>query len=165
MDGSDPPAAASPSAAAAAGDDDDERAAAPAAQPERCEALAGAIAGVLGGALQEHEACAAATARSQGELAAAVDRLNGELDKLLENAPSPVIMQQATRICSIRKRVLALNMLLRSIQRRIDNIDRIVSTGVTSDEENIVRSETIFDLSFQECFTYSLNEQLTMISP
>jgi hypothetical protein len=77
MDGSDPPAAASPSAAAAAGDDDDERAAAPAAQPERCEALAGAIAGVLGGALQEHEACAAATARSQGELAAAVDRLNG----------------------------------------------------------------------------------------
>ncbi|EAZ41406.1 hypothetical protein OsJ_25927 [Oryza sativa Japonica Group] len=71
MDGSDPPAAASPSAAAAAGDDDDERAAAPAAQPERCEALAGAIAGVLGGALQEHEACAAATARSQGELAAA----------------------------------------------------------------------------------------------
>uniref|UniRef100_A0A0E0I6U9 Biogenesis of lysosome-related organelles complex 1 subunit 7 n=2 Tax=Oryza TaxID=4527 RepID=A0A0E0I6U9_ORYNI len=137
MDGSDPPAAASPSAAAAAGDDDDERAAAPAAQPERCEALAGAIAGVLGGALQEHEACAAATARSQGELAAAVDRLNGELDKLLENAPSPVIMQQATRICSIRKRVLALNMLLRSIQRRIDNIDRIVSTGVTSDWEII----------------------------
>uniref|UniRef100_A0A0E0LQX1 Biogenesis of lysosome-related organelles complex 1 subunit 7 n=1 Tax=Oryza punctata TaxID=4537 RepID=A0A0E0LQX1_ORYPU len=137
MDGSDPPATASPSAAAAGGDDDDERAAggAPAAQPERCEALAGAIAGVLGGALQEHEGCAAATARSQDELAAAVDRLNGELDKLLENAPSPVIMQQATRISSIRKRVLALNMLLRSIQRRIDNIDRIVSTGVTSDSE------------------------------
>ena len=37
--------------------------------------------------------------------------------------------------------------------------------NVLPDEENIVRSETIFDLSFQECFTYSLNEQLTMISP
>lgn len=56
-----------------------------------------------------------------------------ELDKLLENAPSPVIAQHAARISSIRKRVLALNMLLRAIQRRIDNIDRMVSTGVTSD--------------------------------
>jgi hypothetical protein len=55
-----------------------------------------------------------------------------ELDKLLENAPSPVIAQHAARISSMRKRVLALNMLLRSIQRRIDNIDRLISTGVTS---------------------------------
>ncbi|KAF0900505.1 hypothetical protein E2562_032110 [Oryza meyeriana var. granulata] len=132
MNGSDPPAAAAAASPSAAAAGDDERAAEPAVQPERCEALAAAIAGVLGGALQEHEACAAATARSQDELAAAVDRLNGELDKLLENAPSPVIMQQAARISSIRKRVLALNMLMRSIQRRIDNIDRIVSTGVTS---------------------------------
>ncbi|KAL5231211.1 hypothetical protein ABZP36_029987 [Zizania latifolia] len=143
MDGSDPPAAASasasaptaPSAAPAAGDDD--RPTAP--QPERCEALAGAIAGVLGGALQEHEERAAATSRSQDELASAIARLNGELDKLLENAPSPVIMQQAARISSIRKRVLALNMLLRSIQRRIDNIDRIVSTGVISDHSSHVQ--------------------------
>ena len=55
-----------------------------------------------------------------------------ELDKLLENAPSPVIAQHAARISSIRKRELALNMLLRSIQRRIDNMDRMISTGVTS---------------------------------
>uniref|UniRef100_A0A0D9X428 Biogenesis of lysosome-related organelles complex 1 subunit 7 n=1 Tax=Leersia perrieri TaxID=77586 RepID=A0A0D9X428_9ORYZ len=137
MDGSDPPAA-SPSTAAA-GDDERAAAPAPAAQPEWCEALAGAIAGVLGGALEEHEARFVATARSQDELAAAVERLNGELDKLLENAPSPVIMQQAARISSIRKRVLALNMLLRSIQRRIDNIDRIVSTGVTSDHSSHVQ--------------------------
>ena len=45
--------------------------------PDRCEALAAAIAGVLGGALEEHEARAAATGQSQGELAAAIDRLNG----------------------------------------------------------------------------------------
>jgi hypothetical protein len=32
---------------------------------------------VLGGTLREHEARAAATARSQDEVAAAIDRLNG----------------------------------------------------------------------------------------
>jgi hypothetical protein len=53
---------------------EDERAASP---PERCEALAAAIAGVLGGTLREHEARAAATAQSQDEVAAAIDRLNG----------------------------------------------------------------------------------------
>jgi hypothetical protein len=54
---------------------EDERAAAP--PPERCGALASAIAGVLAGALREHEERAAATARSQDEVAAAIDRLNG----------------------------------------------------------------------------------------
>ncbi|KAG2581387.1 hypothetical protein PVAP13_6KG031800 [Panicum virgatum] len=139
MDGADLPSpSSSPTAAAGdrrpegAGDGsgaDGERAAPP---PERCEALAAAIAWVLGGALREHEARAAATARSQDEVAAAVDRLNGELDKLLENAPSLVIMQHSARISTIRKRISALNMLLKSIQRRIDNIDRIISTGLTS---------------------------------
>ncbi|KAM3211360.1 hypothetical protein ACQJBY_064871 [Aegilops geniculata] len=45
--------------------------------PDRCEALAAAITGVLGSALEEHEARAAATAQSQAELATAIDRLNG----------------------------------------------------------------------------------------
>ncbi|KAE8768053.1 hypothetical protein D1007_60511 [Hordeum vulgare] len=45
--------------------------------PDRCETLAAAIAGVLGGALEEHEARAEATAQSQAELATAIDRLNG----------------------------------------------------------------------------------------
>ncbi|KAF8669848.1 hypothetical protein HU200_051023 [Digitaria exilis] len=135
MDGADLP---SPSVAAGdrppetAGDGsggEGERAGSP---PERCEALAAAIAGVLGGALREHEARAAATARSQDEVAAAVDRLNGELDKLLENAPSLIIMQHSARISTIRRRISALNMLLKSIQRRIDNIDRIVSAGHSS---------------------------------
>jgi hypothetical protein len=84
MDGADLPSSPSSSTAAAgdrrpesAGDGigaEGERAASP---PERCEALAAAIAGVLGGALREHEARAVATARSQDEVAAAVDRLNG----------------------------------------------------------------------------------------
>ncbi|CAO2164533.1 unnamed protein product [Urochloa humidicola] len=118
---------------------EDERAASP---PERCEALAAAIAGVLGGALRDHEVRAAATARSQGEVAAAIDRLNGELDRLLENAPSLVIMQHSARISTIRKRILALNMLLKSIQRRIDNIDRIISTGLTN-HSSPVKSQSL----------------------
>ncbi|XP_038985698.1 uncharacterized protein LOC103695503 isoform X2 [Phoenix dactylifera] len=56
-----------------------------------------------------------------------------ELDKLLEDAPLPFIMQHATKISSIRKRVSALNLLLKSIQRRIDNIDRMLSTGIPND--------------------------------
>ncbi|CAL4945187.1 unnamed protein product [Urochloa decumbens] len=149
MDGADLPSP-SPSSAAAgdrqpesAGDGggaEGERAASP---PERCEALAAAIAGVLGGALRDHEARAAATARSQDEVAAAVDRLNGELDRLLENAPSLVIMQHSARISSIRKRISALNMLLKSIQRRIDNMDRIISTGLTSDHSSPVKSQSL----------------------
>ncbi|KAJ1267120.1 hypothetical protein BS78_07G032200 [Paspalum vaginatum] len=100
--------------------------------PEQCEALASAIAGVLGGALREHEEQVAATVQSQDGVVAAINRLNGELDKLLENAPSLVIMQHSVRISSIRKRISALNMLLKSIQQRIDNIDRIISTDHTS---------------------------------
>lgn len=57
---------------------------------------------------------------------------HAELDKLLEDAPSPFVMQHAAKISSIRKRVAALNLLLRSVQRRIDNIDRILSTGIQS---------------------------------
>ena len=83
MDGADLPSPSSSTAGAGArrpegagegSGADGERAASP---PERCEALAASIAGVLGGELREHEARAAATARSQDEVAAAVDRLNG----------------------------------------------------------------------------------------
>lgn len=52
-----------------------------------------------------------------------------ELDKLLEDAPSPFIMQHAARISGVRRRVTALNSVLKSIQRRIDNMDRMMSAG------------------------------------
>ncbi|KAL6856849.1 hypothetical protein ACP4OV_018231 [Aristida adscensionis] len=77
MDGSDLPAAGDRPPEAAADGGGAGGPAAPPRPPERCDALAAAIAGVLGGALREHEARAAATARSQGEVAAAIDRLNG----------------------------------------------------------------------------------------
>jgi len=40
-------------------------------------------------------------------------------------------MQHAAKISGVRKRVSSLNSLLKSIQGRIDNIDRIMSTGTT----------------------------------
>lgn len=52
-----------------------------------------------------------------------------ELDKLLEDAPSPFIMQHAARISGVRKRVKAINTVLKSVQRRIDNMDRMLSAG------------------------------------
>ncbi|CAD6266516.1 unnamed protein product [Miscanthus lutarioriparius] len=88
MDGADLPSHSAAAAAAAAAADADrppesagdggvEDEPAAALPLERCEALASAIAGVLAGALREHEERAATTARSQDEVAAAVDRLNG----------------------------------------------------------------------------------------
>lgn len=54
-----------------------------------------------------------------------------ELDQLLEDAPLPFIMQHAAKISGVRKRVSSLNSVLKSIQRRVDNIDRMVSAGLS----------------------------------
>lgn len=53
-----------------------------------------------------------------------------ELDQLLEDAPIPFIMQHAAKISGVRKRVSSLNSLLKSIQKRIDNMDRMLSVGL-----------------------------------
>ena len=55
---------------------------------------------------------------------------NAELDQLLEDAPLPFIMQHAAKFSNVRKRVSSLNLLLKSIQRRVDNIDRMLSLGL-----------------------------------
>ena len=52
-----------------------------------------------------------------------------ELDQLLEDAPLPFIMQHAARISVVRKRVLSLNSVLKSVQRRLDNMDRLMSAS------------------------------------
>lgn len=54
-----------------------------------------------------------------------------ELDQLLDDAPLPFIMQHAAKIAGVRKRVSSLNALLKSIQRRIDNVDRMLSLGIS----------------------------------
>lgn len=64
----------------------------------------------------------------------AIDDLNvmkTELDQLLENAPLPFIVQHASRISSVKQRVSSLNLVLKSIQRRIDNIDHMLSANIT----------------------------------
>uniref|UniRef100_A0A803NAL8 Biogenesis of lysosome-related organelles complex 1 subunit 7 n=1 Tax=Chenopodium quinoa TaxID=63459 RepID=A0A803NAL8_CHEQI len=52
-----------------------------------------------------------------------------ELDQLLEDVPLPFIMQHATKLSNIRKRVSSLNAVLRSVQHRLDNIDCMMSIG------------------------------------
>ncbi|KAM0070637.1 putative snapin/Pallidin/Snn1 [Helianthus debilis subsp. tardiflorus] len=58
-----------------------------------------------------------------------------ELDQLLADAPSPFVMQHAAKITGVRKRVSSLNSVLKSIQRRVDNIDRLVSAGLPNSDE------------------------------
>nr|KYP49104.1 hypothetical protein KK1_029134 [Cajanus cajan] len=84
---------------------------------------------MLSSVISDFDFRAQQTLKSQDHLSSAIDRLTGELDQLLEDAPLPFIMQHAAKISSVRKRVLSLNLLLKSIQGRIDNIDRMLSIG------------------------------------
>ncbi|KAI3848984.1 hypothetical protein MKX03_001076 [Papaver bracteatum] len=94
------------------------------------DALAKGISSILGTLIKEFDTKAQNTATSQDQLSSAINRLTGELDQLLEDAPLPFIMQHASKISGVRKRVLSLNSVLKSIQRRIDNIDWLISTGI-----------------------------------
>ncbi|KAL3838876.1 hypothetical protein ACJIZ3_023467 [Penstemon smallii] len=91
---------------------------------------------LISSVITDFNSTAEATTHSQDQLSCALDRLTAELDKLLEDAPSPFIMQHATRITGVRKRVKSLNSVLKSIQRRIDNMDRMLSAGLV--HENMV---------------------------
>ncbi|XP_051115721.1 uncharacterized protein LOC127240913 [Andrographis paniculata] len=97
-------------------------------------AVAEGLYSLISSVMIDFDSRAEATARSQDQLEFTLDRLTGELDKLLEDAPSPFIMQHAGRISGVRKRVKALNTVLKSIQRRIDNMDRMLSTGLVHEK-------------------------------
>ncbi|KAI0499015.1 hypothetical protein KFK09_019915 [Dendrobium nobile] len=101
---------------------------------EACEALSRAISSTLGAVMREFDSRADGASRSQDELCLTIDRLTGELDKLLEDAPLSFIMQNAAKITSVRRRVSALNLVLKSIQRRLDNIDRMLSTSLPEEK-------------------------------
>lgn len=79
---------------------------------------------------------------------------NTELDQLLENAPLPFIVQHASRISSVKQRVSSLNLVLKSITRRIDNIDQMLSTNITqgnmymNSKQNILVNGNIISLCF-----------------
>ncbi|XVF19368.1 hypothetical protein REPUB_Repub11eG0104800 [Reevesia pubescens] len=94
------------------------------------EALAKALSSMLTSLIKDFDSKAHDTLASQDLLSSSIDRLSRELDQLLEDAPLPFIMQHAAKFSNVRKRVLSLNLLLKSIQRRVDNIDRMLSMGL-----------------------------------
>ncbi|KAH7543878.1 hypothetical protein JRO89_XS15G0040200 [Xanthoceras sorbifolium] len=94
------------------------------------DALTKALSSMLSTVIKDFDLRAQDTLQSQDQLDSSIDRLTRELDQLLEDAPLPFIMQHATKISGIRKRVSSLNSLLKSIQRRVDNIDRMLSVGI-----------------------------------
>ncbi|XP_030962201.1 uncharacterized protein LOC115983616 [Quercus lobata] len=94
------------------------------------EAVAKGISSTLGTVISDFDSRAQATLTSQDQLSSSIDRLTRELDQLLEDAPLPFIMQHAAKISGVRKRVSSLNSVLKSIQRRVDNIDRMLSAGM-----------------------------------
>ncbi|TKY49346.1 Snapin/Pallidin/Snn1 protein [Spatholobus suberectus] len=95
------------------------------------DVLAKGLSSMLSSVISDFDCRAQQTVQSQDHLSSAIDRLTGELDQLLEDAPLPFIMQHAAKISSVRKRVSSLNSLLKSIQGRIDNIDRMLSIAST----------------------------------
>ncbi|KAK8469349.1 hypothetical protein PHAVU_005G056000 [Phaseolus vulgaris] len=100
------------------------------------DVLARGLSSMLSAVITDFDCRAHQTLRSQDHLSSVLDRLTGELDQLLEDAPLPFIMQHAAKISSVRKRVSSLNSLLKSIQGRIDNIDRMISIGTTHEKNN-----------------------------
>ncbi|XP_051141144.1 uncharacterized protein LOC127258373 [Andrographis paniculata] len=98
-------------------------------------AVAEGLYSLISSVMNDFDSRAEAAERSQDQLEFTLDRLTGELDKLLEDAPTPFIIQHAAKISSVRKRVKVLNTVLKSVQHRIDNLDQMLSTG--SVHENI----------------------------
>ncbi|KAL9345800.1 hypothetical protein Peur_060653 [Populus x canadensis] len=96
----------------------------------RSDALGKALSTMLANVIKDLDSKAQDTLNSQDKLNSAIDRLTRELDQLLEDAPLPFIMQHAAKISGVRKRVSSLNSVLKSIQKRVDNIDRLLSVGM-----------------------------------
>ncbi|KAK2971973.1 hypothetical protein RJ640_004993, partial [Escallonia rubra] len=92
--------------------------------------LAKGLSSIITSVMKDFDSKAEDTVRSQDQLSFSIDRLTRELDQLLEDAPLPFIMQHAGKISVVRKRVSSLNTVVKSIQRRVDNIDRMLSSGV-----------------------------------
>ncbi|ERM99271.1 hypothetical protein AMTRI_Chr02g254030 [Amborella trichopoda] len=101
------------------------------------EAMARAISSMLTSVMTEFDFRAGNVIRSQDMLGGSIDRLTLELDKLLEDAPLPFVMQHAAKLTGVRKRISSLNSVLKVIQHRIDNIDRMLSAGLSHENEAI----------------------------
>ncbi|PSR85458.1 Exodeoxyribonuclease 7 large subunit isoform 2 [Actinidia chinensis var. chinensis] len=106
--------------------------------------VAEALSSMLSSVIRDFDSRAEDAGRSQDQLSFAIDRLTRELDQLLEDAPLPFIMQHAAKVSGVRKRVSSLNTLLKSIQRRLDNIDRmyLIELNALGRESSRRKSET-----------------------
>ncbi|KAJ4874440.1 SNARE-associated protein-related [Raphanus sativus] len=98
------------------------------------EAMARGLSAMLESVIKEFDSKSIDTLSSQDKLSGSLDRLVQELDQLLENAPLPFIVQHASRISSVKQRVSSMNLVLKSIQRRIDNIDHMLSANNIQDK-------------------------------
>ncbi|CAN6465282.1 unnamed protein product [Victoria cruziana] len=103
---------------------------------ESAEVLGRGVSSVLENLISVFLDRAEGVGQSQAQLSNGIDRLTRvntktleELDQLLEDAPMPFIMQRASKISGLCKRVSSLNTILKSIQWRIDNIDWLLSMG------------------------------------
>uniref|UniRef100_A0A1J3HBX9 Biogenesis of lysosome-related organelles complex 1 subunit 7 n=1 Tax=Noccaea caerulescens TaxID=107243 RepID=A0A1J3HBX9_NOCCA len=101
------------------------------------EDLARGLSAMLESVIRDFDSKTLGTLNSQDQLSGSLDRLVQELDQLLENAPLPFIVQHASRISSVRQRVSSLNLVLKSIQRRIDNIDQMLSANTTQEKTGL----------------------------
>ncbi|XP_024960653.1 uncharacterized protein LOC112501200 [Cynara cardunculus var. scolymus] len=121
-------------ASTTANDHQEEATTAVSADSSMSSSMAKGLSYTISTIIRDFDCQAQHTSRSQDQLSSAIDRLTDELDQLLADAPSPFIMQHAAKISGVRKRVLSLNLVLKSIQQRVDNIDRLVSAGLPNEE-------------------------------
>ncbi|GMN50599.1 hypothetical protein TIFTF001_019757 [Ficus carica] len=92
--------------------------------------VAKGLSSMVSSLMEDYDSKAEDALRSQLHLSSSLDRLTGELDQLLEDAPAPFIMQYAGKISSVRKRVSSLNSVLKSIHQRLDNMDHMLSQSM-----------------------------------
>lgn len=104
------------------------------------DAVPRGLSSTLATVIRDFDSRAQGTLESQDQLSSALDRLTRELDQLLEDAPLPFIMQHAAKISGVRRRISSLNSILKSMQHRVDNIDRMLSMGMLHGIDNRPRT-------------------------
>ncbi|XP_024020688.1 uncharacterized protein LOC21394188 [Morus notabilis] len=100
-------------------------------EKQQNDVVANGLSSMVSTLMKDYDSKAEDALRSQHYLSSSLDRLTRELDQLLEDAPVPFIVQYAGKVSSVRKRVSTLNSLLKSIHRRLDNMDRMLSQSQT----------------------------------
>lgn len=99
--------------------------------------LAERIASVLGPAMRDLEGRIESASCSQAVLAGNIDRLAGELDKLLEITPTPLVLQPASQLSRLRKRISSLAASLVVIQGRVSHMNQAVSRNGVFDAPDL----------------------------